>query len=222
MEPPVAEDTVAAELTVDPVQRPLDLSAELSARDSAAGLILDTLPAPPLPTPVGEAAAIAPAPGDTMPLHATLAEMDALGRTMAVPVQGVAARDLRDTYTETRGGRVHEAIDIHAPRGTPVTAATDGRVLKLFDSRAGGLMVYAADAGDRFIFMYGHLDSYAPGLVEGMVLRRGTLLGYVGTTGNSPPNAPHLHLAIARGRPAVAGWKGTPVNPYPMFVRPGG
>jgi murein DD-endopeptidase MepM/ murein hydrolase activator NlpD len=95
----------------------------------------------------------------------------------------------------------------------------DGRVLKLHESVAGGLMVYAADAADRFILMYGHLDRYAEGLADGASLRRGQVIGYVGTTGNAPPGTPHLHFAIARGRPSVKWWKGTPVNPYPLLAR---
>ena len=80
-------------------------------------------------------------------------------------------------------------------------------------------MVYASDPSDRFIFMYGHLDRYADGLKEGMPLKRGQVIGYVGTTGNAPPNTPHLHFAIVRGRPSVAWWRGTPVNPYPLLAR---
>lgn len=183
-----------------------------TAGDQVTGLAPDMELVVPLPPPRAAA--------DSPPLTADADELQELSRGMLIPVRGILATDLRDSYTESRGGRVHEAIDIHAPRGTAVMAATDGRLLKLFDSRAGGLMVYAADAGDRFIFMYGHLDRYAPGAREGMPLRRGQLIGYVGTTGNASQNAPHLHLAIARGRPSAAWWRGTPVNPYPLFVRP--
>jgi murein DD-endopeptidase MepM/ murein hydrolase activator NlpD len=111
---------------------------------------------------------------------------------LIVPVKGIAASDLRDSYSEARGGgeRTHEALDIPAPRGTPVVAAVGGRVLKLFDSKAGGLMVYAADSSERFIFMYGHLDAYAPGLAEGQPLTQGQVIGTVGTTGNAPANRP--------------------------------
>ena len=147
----------------------------------------------------------------------TLGAMGAL----LVPVRGVEPSQLRDTYDEKRGGdtRIHEALDIPAPRGTPVLSATGGRVLKLFDSKAGGKMVYAADSSERFILMYAHLDSYANGLAEGQPLTRGQVLGAVGTTGNAPPNLPHLHFAIARSNDVKVWWKGMPVNPYPMFVR---
>ena len=139
---------------------------------------------------------------------------------LIVPVQGIEPSALRDTYDEKRGGgsRTHEALDIPAQRGTPVLSATGGRVLKLFDSDAGGKMVYAADSSERFILMYAHLDAYAPGLAEGQPLRRGQVIGTVGTTGNAPPSVPHLHFAIARSNDVKVWWKGAPVNPYPMLA----
>jgi murein DD-endopeptidase MepM/ murein hydrolase activator NlpD len=171
-----------------------------------------------------EDSARAIAPLDTV----TMREMRAgawnpatLAGQLIVPVRGIAAADLRDTYDESRGGgtRAHEALDIPAPRGTPVVSAVGGRVLKLFDSKAGGNMVYAADSSERFILMYGHLDSYAPGLAEGQPLARGQVIGTVGTTGNAPPNLPHLHFAIARSDDVKVWWKGEPVNPYPLLRR---
>ena len=140
--------------------------------------------------------------------------------SLIVPVQGIEPSALRDTYDEQRGAgaRTHEALDIPAQRGTPVLSATGGRVLKLFDSKAGGKMVYAADSSERFILMYAHLDSYAPGLAEGQPLRRGQVIGTVGTTGNAPPNVPHLHFAIARSNDVKVWWKGAPVNPYPLLA----
>jgi murein DD-endopeptidase MepM/ murein hydrolase activator NlpD len=139
--------------------------------------------------------------------------------TLIVPVRGIEPSQLRDTYDELRGGdtRTHEALDIPAPRGTPVLSATGGRVLKLFESKAGGKMVYAADSSEHFILMYAHLDSYANGLAEGQPLTRGQVIGAVGTTGNAPPNLPHLHFAIARSNDVKAWWKGMPVNPYPLL-----
>ena len=138
---------------------------------------------------------------------------------LIVPVQGIEASALHDTYAEQRGGsRTHEALDIPAPRGTPVLSATGGRVLKLFDSKAGGRMVYAADSSERFILMYAHLDSYAPGLADDTPLKRGQVIGTVGTTGNAPPNLPHLHFAIARSNDVNQWWKGAPVNPYPILA----
>jgi peptidoglycan LD-endopeptidase LytH len=154
-------------------------------------------------------------------IEATPAELAELSASLIVPVQGVRPQELRDTYPERRDGgtRPHEALDILAPRGSPVLSATDGVLRKLHSSTAGGLMIYAGDASDRFVLIYGHLDRYADGLVEGAPLRRGQVIGYVGTTGNAPALTPHLHFAIARGRPSVEWWRGTPVNPYPLLTR---
>jgi peptidoglycan LD-endopeptidase LytH len=156
-------------------------------------------------------------PADTTAIIATPDELDELRRDISIPVPGVRVEDLRDSYDEFRGTRIHSAIDIAAPRGTPVLSATSGRVLKRHESVAGGLMLYAADSTDRFILMYGHLDGYAPDVTEGMRLRRGQLLAYVGTSGNAASDTPHLHFAIARGRPGFTWWLGTPVNPFPLL-----
>jgi peptidoglycan LD-endopeptidase LytH len=141
-----------------------------------------------------------------------------LDTPLGMPVAGVAREDLRDSYDEPRGEGRHEAIDIPAPRGTAVLSVVDGRVLRLFDSRPGGLMVYAADASGDYILVYGHLDRYADALRDGMPLVRGQVIGYVGTTGNAPETNPHLHFAILRAGADRAWWKGTPVNPYPLLV----
>jgi peptidoglycan LD-endopeptidase LytH len=150
-------------------------------------------------------------------------ELAALSAVLIVPVAGVERWELHDTFTQGRGDgeRSHEAIDILAPRGTPVLSATDGRLLRLFDSEPGGLMVYATDASERFILLYGHLDGYAAGLRDGMALARGQVIGYVGTTGNAPPETPHLHFGILRGDPAVSWSGGVAVNPYPLLTAGG-
>ncbi|MBR9988616.1 MAG: peptidoglycan DD-metalloendopeptidase family protein [Gemmatimonadetes bacterium] len=176
----------------------------------------------PVPTDISPTAAPPSAPNSassgqqpTAPRQlATSVELAELARALTVPVAGIARSELRDTYTEARGGRVHEAIDILAPRGTPVLSATDGRLLRMFNSRPGGLMVYATDASARFILLYGHLDAYADGLTDGMPLSRGQVIGYVGTTGNASPDTPHLHFGILRGDPNISWWEGVPVNPY--------
>ena len=148
------------------------------------------------------------------------ADLAVLRRELAVPVGNLPASMLRDTYAELRGGtRQHEALDILAARGTPVLSAANGRVLKLFNSKPGGLMVYAADSSERFILLYGHLDAYAPGLTDGQTLKQGQQIGVVGTTGNAPANTPHLHLAIARAGDIRQWWKGVPVNPFPLLRR---
>ena len=125
---------------------------------------------------------------------------------------------LRSNFNELRGGtRRHEALDIMSPRGTPIMSAAKGRVLKLFTSKAGGLMVYAADSSDQFILMYAHLDGYAAGLHDGDSLERGKPIGYVGFTGNAVATAPHLHFAIAKSADITKWWLGTPIDPLPLL-----
>ncbi|HYR27754.1 MAG TPA: M23 family metallopeptidase, partial [Thermoanaerobaculia bacterium] len=138
-------------------------------------------------------------------------------RAMIVPVTGVGRGGIRDMFEERRGNRRHEAIDILAPKGTPVVATDDGEVKKLFTSKPGGLTVYQFDPDQRFCYYYAHLDRYAPGLHEGQLLRRGDVLGYVGTTGNAG-NTPHLHFALIRLDKERRWWKGTYVNPYPYLA----
>jgi murein DD-endopeptidase MepM/ murein hydrolase activator NlpD len=139
---------------------------------------------------------------------------------LLIPVEGVAAHALRDTFNEGRDGnhRGHEAIDIAAPTGTPVLAADDGRIAKLFLSKPGGITVYEFNTGSTLAYYYAHLDRYAPGLAEGQAIRRGQVIGYVGTTGNAPPNAPHLHFAIFRLGPEKKWWQGEPINPFGYLV----
>jgi len=152
-----------------------------------------------------------PAPAGPAPVPPTTA--------LLMPVRGVRPEQLGDTYNQTRGGtRSHEALDIMAPRGTPVVAAVDGKVEKLFTSDAGGLTVYQFDPTATYAYYYAHLDSYAPGLREGMQLRRGDVIGTVGSTGNANSDAPHLHFAIFLLGPEKQWWKGTPVNPYPLLT----
>ena len=140
-------------------------------------------------------------------------------RGLKFPVEGVDRDELRDAFSDTRGqGRSHEALDIMAPRGTPVRAVEDGTIEKLFDSRGGGgLTIYQFDPSQTFCYYYAHLDGYAPGIREGQSLRRGQIIGYVGSTGNASPDAPHLHFAIFQLTPERKWWKGEPLNPYPVF-----
>ena len=157
------------------------------------------------PTPDANAAAGSAAP-TTMP-----------GKLL-VPVQGIKSAQLTDTFYQPRGEqRQHEALDIMAPTGTPVVAVADGKVAKLFHSKPGGLTVYQFDPTGQFAYYYAHLDRYADGIAEGMEVKRGTLIGYVGVTGNSDPNAPHLHFAVVALTPEKQWWKGTPLNPFPLM-----
>lgn len=137
---------------------------------------------------------------------------------LLVPVEGVAYSQLTDTFDQPRGQeRHHEALDIMAPTGTPVRAAGDGKIVKLFNSKPGGITLYQFDPAEKHAYYYAHLDRYAEGIKEGMQVKRGDLIGYVGATGNADPNAPHLHFAVVALTPEKQWWKGTPVNPYPML-----
>ena len=134
---------------------------------------------------------------------------------LLVPVEGIAPDDLDDTFSARRsGGRTHRAIDIMAPRGTPVLAISDGEVTRIHTNRLGGKVVYLRGADGAYDFYYAHLDTYAPGLEVGQTVRQGDVLGTVGNTGNARSTPPHLHFQVlqqsGRGR-------GTPVNPYRLF-----
>lgn len=140
---------------------------------------------------------------------------------LRVPVDGFTIADLRDNFTQPRsGGRMHGALDIMAPRGTPVVAAVDGTIRKLFNSRAGGISVYQFDKAEQHVYYYAHLDRYADDIAEGLFVQQGRVLGYVGTTGNAAPDAPHLHFAIEQLTPEKLWWKGTPLNPYTLLTTP--
>ncbi|HUP41085.1 MAG TPA: M23 family metallopeptidase [Vicinamibacterales bacterium] len=149
-------------------------------------------------------------------------DLEALrGRSLLVPVRGLASDDLVESFTDARGSsRRHEAIDILAPRGTEVLAVEDGKIAKIFTSDAGGLTLYQFDPSQTFVYYYAHLDSYAPGLKEGMMLRKGDVVGTVGTTGNAPKNTPHLHFAIAKLDPDKRWWGGTALDPFLVWRGP--
>jgi murein DD-endopeptidase MepM/ murein hydrolase activator NlpD len=140
---------------------------------------------------------------------------------LAIPVAGKTARDLLDTYTQSRSGgaRVHNAIDIMADRGTPVVAAAPGTVEKLYFSQGGGgISAYVRSEDGQWIYYYAHLDAYAPGLAEGQKVARGQKIGTVGFTGNANPAGPHLHFAVHRMAQGESWHEGTPVNPYPLLA----
>jgi len=158
-----------------------------------------------------------PRPGGVPPADGT--DLERLrSRPLGLPVEGLRAGDLRDNFAQSRGTRVHEALDILAPRGTRVLAVDDGRVVKLFNSARGGLTVYQFDPTETFCYYYAHLDGYAPGLAEGASLDRGSLVGFVGTTGNAPRDTPHLHFTVFKLGPGKRWWEGTPINPFPIWV----
>jgi murein DD-endopeptidase MepM/ murein hydrolase activator NlpD len=207
--------------------------------------VLDPRPATPAvtpnpwaPTPEPEAPlgarAPSPVPGDStdalltprslaapalLPHVPSVIDLDRLrARDLILPVQGYDLRRLRDNFAEKRGTRVHEAIDMAAPRGTPVLAVDDGVVRKLFTSAAGGFTVYQFDDTGTYSYYYAHLDRYAEELREGQTVKKGERLGYVGTSGNAPPGTPHLHFTIFKLAPTKRWWEGAPINPFPLWA----
>jgi murein DD-endopeptidase MepM/ murein hydrolase activator NlpD len=152
----------------------------------------------------------------------TGSDMETLrSRSLLVPVRGIATDDLDSSFHDARGAsRRHEAIDILAPRGTDVLAVEDGKVAKMFTSDAGGLTLYQFDPSEMFVYYYAHLDRYAPGIKEGQMLRKGDVIGAVGTTGNAPKDTPHLHFSISKLDADRRWWGGTAVDPFLVWRDP--
>jgi murein DD-endopeptidase MepM/ murein hydrolase activator NlpD len=187
---------------------------------------------PPLPPSIASAARgnVAPedantvAPGTVAP--STLAPVItpvptigvSTGGRLRMPIDGVSVDAMKGGFYETRGSsRPHEAVDLLAPRNTPVHAVEDGTIAKLFNSKAGGITIYETDPTGRLVYYYAHLERYADGLHEGQHVSQGDVIGYVGTSGNAPKNTPHLHLAVFETGGDKRWWKGTALDPYPIF-----
>src|SRR6476659_7513622 len=138
---------------------------------------------------------------------------------LAVPVVGIKPDQLVDTYDAARGtGRRHDAIDIMAAEGTPVIAAADGTIEKLFNSVRGGTTIYERSPDQKWVYYYAHLSAYAPGLAEGQQVKRGQVIARVGHTGDASASGPHLHFAVNTMAPGERWWQGTPINPYPLLA----
>ena len=137
---------------------------------------------------------------------------------LLIPVAGVRPEQLSDTYNDARSeGRVHNAIDIIAPRGTPVIAVADGRIVRLFNSVKGGITIYQLSTDEKLVYYYAHLDRYADGLKDGHQARRGETIGYVGDTGNATPGNYHLHFQVYRITDPKRFWDGENLNPYELL-----
>ena len=137
---------------------------------------------------------------------------------LIIPVAGVRPDQLIDTFASSRSeGRVHDAIDIMAPAGTPVVAAFDGQIVKFFDSDRGGITIYELTPDKKFILYYAHLQRRADGISEGMTVKQGMTIGYVGDTGNAGPGNTHLHFSIAAVTDPKRFWTGTYINPFPIL-----
>jgi len=140
------------------------------------------------------------------------------GGRLRLPIAGAEIDTFKGGFAERRGGdRPHEAIDILAPRNTPVFAVENGTIAKLFDSKAGGHTIYQFDPSSRLAYYYAHLERYADGIHEGQAVTQGEIIGYVGTSGNAPPNTPHLHFAVFELDDTHRWWKGKALDPYRVF-----
>ena len=176
-------------------------------------------PEPAPPPVIRSAAPSSPAAREPAPVVNVADALPQLrARNLTVPVRGIDAGDLAPSFDDDRGGgRKHEAMDILAPRNTPVIAVEDGTVARLFESKAGGLTVYQFDPSSTYTYYYAHLEKYAAGLTAGDRVRRGQVIGYVGTSGNAPPETPHLHFAIFRLSDAKRWWEGAPIDPFRVW-----
>jgi peptidoglycan LD-endopeptidase LytH len=175
---------------------------------------------------VSSPAVVEPIPVPVQPAPAAVQSPPPLSETppithiegLIIPVAGVRADQLVDTFTASRSeGRTHDAIDIMAPADTPVLAAADGQITKLWQSERGGTTIYQLTADQKMIFYYAHLARYADGLTEGKKVRQGEVIAYVGDTGNAGPGNYHLHFSIALVSDPKRYWEGTNINPYPLL-----
>ncbi|WP_407472193.1 M23 family metallopeptidase [Xanthomonas campestris pv. raphani] len=212
----------AAPVAASPaVATPATASAPAAQRTPASAAPEEMTAATPLaaaPAPAQAASAMAAPVGGPSAAQASASASASDNVALLIPVQGITSSQLQDTFTDARSeGRVHDAIDILAPAGTPVLAVADGTMEKLFDSKRGGLTVYQFEPGGKYCYYYAHLQRYADGLAEKQVIKRGQLIGYVGSTGNADPAAPHLHFEIHRLGPEREWWKGEALNPYPVL-----
>ena len=179
---------------------------------------------------LGHAPAASPSPAPAEAAHAPSRAVRPAGvseddyeylrdRHLIIPVAKAQLARIPDSFYDARDGqRRHNAVDIMAPRGTPVLAADDGRILKLRTGGAGGITIYEVDPKSRFVYYYAHLDHYRKGITEGESLEKGDTIGFVGTTGNAPPDVPHLHFQVMLMPGDRKWWTGIPVDPRPLFV----
>ena len=219
--------------------RPFPLVAILAA--FAAGVLVDwALRTYGPPQPVDAPNVIAPAPGATSPRAVPKADAPSdqgarkeigsgFSRTQStptptigtsslrLPIDGMNLESIRGSFYEPRGSHRHEAVDILAARSTPIHAVQSGTIAKLFMSKQGGITIYQFDPSGRLCYYYAHLQRYADNLREGDAVSQGQVLGYVGTSGNAPPNTPHLHFAVFEVGDDRSWWKGTAIDPYPLL-----
>ena len=190
-----------------------------SARNPEPAVGPESIPAPLSPELVAPPESTGPAPAGFEGCFPDLPNEPVLARkALLIPVLGIVRSQLRDSFVQRRsGGRTYHAIDIMAPRNTPILAIEDGTIVKLTYNRLGGITLYQLDPTGTYAYYYAHLERYAPGLAAGQAVQRGQVIGYVGTSGNAPKNAPHLHFAIYRLPEERSSWLGQPINPFEIL-----
>lgn|SRR5215831_6971600 len=192
----------------------------LSPSSSPLPNVSPALPTPSPSTSSASPAFVTPVPPTTNASPDLQNSAGASLNNLIIPVAGIRPDQLRDTYSESRSeGRVHDAIDIAAPLGTPVLAAADGTVVKLFQSERGGTTIYQLSVDNRFVYYYAHLDRYAEGLTEGHFAKQGETIAYVGNSGNGGPGNYHLHFSVAVISDPKHYWQGVNLNPYPLLKK---
>jgi len=205
---------------------PLALLASFAAGVLVDGWLRTHGPPKPAQPPAGDAFIAAPpsvkapakAPSAAAPPAAVATTGDVPHGRLRMPIDGETIDALKGGFAERRNGtRPHEAVDMLAPRNTPVHAVESGTIAKLFTSKAGGLTIYQFDSTGRLCYYYAHLERYADGLKDGQAISQGEVIGYVGTTGNAPANTPHLHFAVFELSTDKRWWQGKAVDPYEVF-----
>lgn len=216
--PPTATETTEARQTTnddDNNNNPTSPTASPSVNDGAA----PTPSVSPRPSTSPLNSSPAPMSAPTSANSSSNASPNSNSTQLLIPVEGVRADQLQDTFTAARSaGRTHDAIDIIAPHNTPVLAAADGNIVKLFQSVPGGTTIYQLGTDQKTVYYYAHLDHYADGLVEGHFARRGETIGYVGDTGNAGAGNYHLHFSVSIVSDPKRYWDGTNINPYPLLT----
>ena len=187
----------------------------ISTPSPSLEVTLSPPPAPSVEVPQVEPGLSSPPPAAEQPRESFVGQVN-----LVIPVVGVKPEHLLDTFADARSeGRSHDAIDIAAPAGTPVIAASEGEIVKLFQSVKGGTTIYQLSPDKKLVFYYAHLQRYADGLHEGKYLRQGEVIGYVGDTGNAGAGNYHLHFSVASITDPKRHWEGTNINPYPLLKR---
>jgi peptidoglycan LD-endopeptidase LytH len=208
---------------VTPAPAPSQSGPAVRADDGMADLdfpVLEAAPAPAVAPAAGPSAPTAERSADPTSTIVPPSADELRERGLEVPVEGVRPEQLTRSFEDQRSGtRTHEAIDILAPRNTPVKAVDAGTIARLFYSKAGGITIYQFDPSERFCYYYAHLERYADGLREGDTVKKGQIIGYVGISGNAPKNTPHLHFAVFRLTAAKRWWEGSPIDPYDLLHR---